>query len=82
MSCDIVRFAESSGGGRTLLFPDAWRFRDSVIDALRDNRPLDDMIREQIAGALLPASSREERTRQLGIPHHPGPMECEVFRCV
>ena len=62
---DIVRFAESSGGGRTLLFPDAWRFRDSVIDALRDNRPLDDMIREQIAGDLLPASSREERTRQL-----------------
>jgi len=62
---DIVRFAESSGGGRTLLFKDAWRFRDWVIDAFRAGRPLDVMIREQIAGDLLPAASREERSRQL-----------------
>jgi len=62
---DIVRFAESSGGGRTLLFKDAWRFRDWVIDAFRENRPLDRMIREQIAGDLMPAASREERARQL-----------------
>ena len=32
---DVVRFAESSGGGRTLLFPNAWRYRDYVIDALQ-----------------------------------------------
>jgi cytochrome c553 len=62
---DIVRFAESSGGGRTLLFPDAWRFRDAVIDAFRENRPLDRLIREHVAGDLLPAASREDRTRQL-----------------
>jgi len=62
---DVVRFAESSGGGRTLLFPDAWRFRDAVIDAFRENRPLDQLIREHVAGDLLPAASRAERTRQL-----------------
>jgi hypothetical protein len=62
---DITRFAESSGGGRTLLLPDAWRFRDAVINAFRENRPLDRLIREHVAGDLLPADSREDRTRQL-----------------
>jgi len=62
---DITRFAESSGGGRTLLLPDAWRYRDAVIDAFRENRPLDRLIREHIAGDLLPADSREDRGRQL-----------------
>ncbi len=62
---DITRFAESSGGGRTLLFKDAWRFRDYVVQAFAENRPLDQMIREHIAGDLLPAASREERARNL-----------------
>jgi hypothetical protein len=31
---DITRFAESSGGGRTLPFKDAWRFRDYVIESI------------------------------------------------
>jgi len=62
---DITRFAESSGGGRSLLLPDAWRFRDAVIDAFRENRPLDRLIREHVAGDLLPADRHEDRTRQL-----------------
>ena len=62
---DITRFAESSGGGRTLLFKDAWRFRNYVVQAFAENRPLDQMIREQIAGDLLPAASHAERARNL-----------------
>lgn len=50
---DVVRFAESSGGGRTLLFPDAWRYRDYVIDAFNADMPFDQFVREQIAGDLL-----------------------------
>lgn len=50
---DITRFAESSGGGRTLPFRDAWRFRDYVIEAVNADRPLDQMVREHIAGDLL-----------------------------
>jgi hypothetical protein len=61
---DVARFAESSGGGRSLMFKDAWRFRDYVIDAFNDDKPFDDFIREQIAGDLLPASSREQRNEQ------------------
>ncbi len=62
---DLTRFAESSGGGRTLLFKDAWRFRDYVVQSFAENRPLDQMIREHIAGDLLPAASPQERARQL-----------------
>jgi len=62
---DVARFAESSGGGRTLLFKDAWRYRDYVIDAFNQNRPFNQFIREQIAGDLLPAADNEVRRRQL-----------------
>jgi len=62
---DVVRFAESSGGGRTLLFKDAWRYRDYVIQAFHEDRPLEQMIREQIAGDLLPAENAAQRERHL-----------------
>jgi hypothetical protein len=62
---DVARFAESSGGGRTLLFRDAWRYRDYVVDAVNRDVPFDQFIREQIAGDLLPAANSESRRRQL-----------------
>ena len=62
---DAVRFAESSGGGRTLLFKDAWKFRDWAVRAFNEDRPLPAMIREMIAGDLLPAESPAQREQQL-----------------
>jgi len=62
---DMSRFAESSGGGRSLPFKDAWRFRDYLIESIRDNAPLDRMITEMIAGDILPAANAAERRRQL-----------------
>ena len=62
---DLTRFAESSGGGRSLPFKDAWRFRDYLLESLRDNAPVDRMIREMVAGDLLPARNSAERRRQL-----------------
>ena len=62
---DVARFAESSGGGRTLLFKDAWRYRDYVIDAFNADMPFDQFLREQIAGDLLPAANAGARRRQL-----------------
>lgn len=62
---DITRFAESSGGGRSLPFKDAWRFRDYVIESIRDNAPMDRMITEQLAGDLLPAADSATKRRQL-----------------
>jgi hypothetical protein len=54
---DVVRFAESTGGGRSMMLPDAWRFRDYVIQSFNADKPLPQLIREHIAGDLLPAST-------------------------
>ncbi|MDF1656304.1 MAG: DUF1553 domain-containing protein [Verrucomicrobiales bacterium] len=62
---DIVRYADSSGGGRAMPFPDAWRYRDYVIEAFQEDRPLDEFITEQIAGDLLPFENLKERQRHL-----------------
>jgi len=65
---DLARFAESSGGGRTLLFKDAWRYRDYVIDSFNEDVPFDRFLREQIAGDLLASDDPAERRRQLVAP--------------
>ena len=62
---DVARFAESSGGGRTLLFKDAWRYRDYCINAFNSDLPYDQFLREQISGDLLPAETPADRARQL-----------------
>jgi hypothetical protein len=62
---DMTRFAESSGGGRSLPFKDAWRFRDYLLESIRDNVPMDQMIQEMIAGDLLPHQNAAEHRRQL-----------------
>ena len=61
---DVARFAESSGGGRSLMFPDAWRYRDWVIDSYNADLPFDRFLTEQIAGDLLPSTSDAQRNRQ------------------
>ncbi|MCE9606488.1 MAG: DUF1553 domain-containing protein, partial [Planctomycetia bacterium] len=59
---DVARFAESSGGGRSMVFKEAWRYRDYVVEAFNRDKPLDRFIVEQIAGDLLPhAGDDEER---------------------
>ncbi|MEM0897276.1 MAG: DUF1553 domain-containing protein [Verrucomicrobiota bacterium] len=62
---DICRYSDTSGGGRAIPFPNAWRFRDYVIDSFAKDKPLDRMIREHIAGDLLPADGPEHRNEQL-----------------
>jgi len=62
---DVTRFAESSGGGRSLMFPHAWRFRDYVIESFNTDKPFNQFVREHIAGDLLPTQSDAERNAQL-----------------
>ena len=62
---DLARFAESSGGGRTLPFKDAWRYRDYVIQSLHEDVPLNQFITEQICGDLMPYETVAQRQRQL-----------------
>ncbi len=62
---DVARYAESNGNVRNQLFPNAWRYRDYVIDALNRGTPYDQFITEQLAGDLMEAGDVEQRNRQL-----------------
>jgi hypothetical protein len=62
---DVVRFAESSGGGRSLVFGSAWRYRDYVIRSFNADKPFDRFLTEQLAGDLLPAGAVAEAQDQV-----------------
>lgn len=47
---DLVRFAESDGFRADDPRPNAWRYRDYVIDAFNTDKPYDRFIAEQLAG--------------------------------
>src|ERR1035438_7666127 len=47
---DVVRFAESDGYEYDMHRPDAWRYRDYVIQSLNDDKPYDAFVKEQLAG--------------------------------
>jgi hypothetical protein len=47
---DLVRYAESDGFKSDDLRPNAWRYRDYVIDALNQDKPFDQFVVEQLAG--------------------------------
>ena len=47
---DLVRFAETYGFETNRERPNAWPYRDFVIESLNDDKPYDQFIREQIAG--------------------------------
>ena len=47
---DVVRFAETEGFEYDRHIPDAWRFRDYVIDSLNRDKPFNRFLAEQIAG--------------------------------
>ncbi len=47
---DLVRYAESNGYERDGPKPNAWRYRDYVIEVFNSDKPYDRFIREQLAG--------------------------------
>ncbi len=61
---DVARYAESITL-RGFVLPEAWRYRDYLIEAFNEDRPFDQMIVEQVAGDLLQSDDRRERTRKL-----------------
>jgi len=57
---DVARYADTTGGGRNNPFPNAYRFREYVIDSYNEDKPFDQFAREQIAGDLLPSTTDDE----------------------
>ena len=58
---DLVRYADSDGYEDDRYRPDAWRYRDWVIDAFNRDMPFDRFTIVQLAGDLLPGASLEDR---------------------
>jgi len=57
---DVIRFAETDGYERDRLKPNAWRYRDWVIDAFNSDMPYTTFVTEQLAGDEIP--DRTERS--------------------
>lgn len=51
---DKARYADSDGYEKDRPRPNAWRYRDWVINAINEDMPFDQFTREQLAGDLLP----------------------------
>ena len=69
---DVVRFAETEGFEYDRHIPDAWRYRDYVIDSLNRDKPFDRFLVEQIAGDEIAPEDRECQTAS--IFHRLGPV--------
>ena len=50
---DVARFAESHGYEMNTLRPNAWPYRDYVIQAFNEDRPYPRFVREQLAGDVV-----------------------------
>ncbi|MDG2125148.1 MAG: PSD1 and planctomycete cytochrome C domain-containing protein, partial [Verrucomicrobiales bacterium] len=50
---DVARYAESSGKEVNLSYPQAWRYRNWVIEAFNADKPFDEFLKEQVAGDLM-----------------------------
>jgi hypothetical protein len=53
---DVVRYADTAGDNSDFPIPQAYRYRNWVIDAFNRDLPYDEFVRQQIAGDLIGSS--------------------------
>lgn len=58
---DLVRYADTGGFEKDMMFPLAWHYRDYVIRSFNANKPFDRFIEEQVAGDELWPDDPEAR---------------------
>ena len=68
---DLARYAESEGFKADETRPNAWRYRDYVIDSLNADKPYDRFVQEQIAGDELWPASPQARIATGFNRHYP-----------
>ena len=62
---DLVRYADTAGDSGDFPVPEAYKYRNYVIDAFQRDKPYDQFVREQIAGDLLESASEPERWNRI-----------------
>ena len=58
---DLARYADTFGYERDDVRPNAWRYRDWVINSFNRNQPFEQFVIEQLAGDLLEQPSLDQR---------------------
>ncbi|HRK33931.1 MAG TPA: DUF1549 and DUF1553 domain-containing protein [Candidatus Hydrogenedentes bacterium] len=58
---DLSGYADSDGYLSDFLRPNAWHYRQWVVDAFNTNKPFDQFTTEQLAGDLLPNATTQQR---------------------
>jgi hypothetical protein len=58
---DLAHYADSDGYEKDLVRPNAWRYRQWLIEALNKDLPYDQFTIQQLAGDELPAPSNDDR---------------------
>jgi hypothetical protein len=62
---DVVRYADTSGCNSDFPIPDAYKYRNYVINSFNADKPYDQFVREQIAGDLLPSRNDQEKFQNI-----------------
>lgn len=62
---DVVRYADTAGDNGDFPMPEAYRYRNYVIESFNRDKPFDRFLIEQLAGDLLPAATPEARAEQI-----------------
>ena len=61
---DLARYADTAGDASDFPVPEAYKYRNYVIDSFNKDKPYDQFIREQLAGDLLPSDNDDQRWEQ------------------
>ena len=61
---DVARYSDSNGMDENIAHPEAYRYRNYVINSFNQDKPFNQFIVEQIAGDLLPAEDSEKKREQ------------------
>lgn len=62
---DVVRYSDTAGDNSDFPIPQAYLYRNWVIDAFNRDLPYDQFVREQLAGDLLESSTAEEKRSRI-----------------
>ena len=60
---DVARYADSNGLDENLAYGNAFRYRDYVVKSMREDKPYDRFLLEQIAGDLLVPSDAKHLSK-------------------
>ncbi len=77
---DLARFAESEGFKSDEVRPNAWRYRDYVIQSFNQDKPYDRFVQEQIAGDEMWPTSADARVATGFSRHYPDESNARVLQ--